>query len=229
MKRSEINNMMKNAVQFLEEQKFYLPKFAFWSMEEWRNKGEEVNEIINNQMGWDITDFGRGDFRKFGLILFTIRNGNLEGLNKGGKAYCEKAMILEEEQITPMHFHFQKAEDIINRGGGKLLIELYSSTKEGELGDTPVIVSMDGIENTFESGTIVTLTPGESITLVPNMYHKFWVEKGTGKVLIGEVSGVNDDRVDNRFHKKIGRFADIEEDEEPLYLLYDDYKKFLNR
>jgi len=227
MKRSEINKIMRNAVQFLEEQKFYLPKFAFWSVEEWKTKGEEIDEILKNQLGWDITDFGRGDFSKFGLILFTIRNGNLDALGKGGKAYCEKAMILEEEQITPMHFHFQKAEDIINRGGGKLLIELYSSTKEGELGDAPVTVSMDGIEKTLESGTIVTLTPGESITLVPNMYHKFWVEKGTGKVLIGEVSGVNDDRVDNRFHKEIGRFADIEEDEDPLYLLYDDYKKYL--
>ena len=72
MKRSEINKIMENAVQFLKEQKFYLPKFAFWSVEEWRSKGEEVNEIMENQLGWDITDFGRGEFKRFGLILFTI-------------------------------------------------------------------------------------------------------------------------------------------------------------
>ena len=56
---------------------------------------------------------------------------------------------------------------------------------------------------------------------------KFWAKKGKGKILIGEVSGVNDDRVDNKFLEEIGRFPEIEEDEEPLYLLYDDYKKYI--
>jgi hypothetical protein len=55
------------------------------------------------------------------------------------------------------------------------------------------------------------------------LYHKFWAERGKGKVLIGEVSAVNDDNKDNRFHKPIGRFPTIEEDEPPLHLLCSEY------
>ena len=54
------------------------------------------------------------------------------------------------------------------------------------------------------------LVPGESITLLPGVWHGFW---GEGKdVLIGEVSTVNDDLTDNVFAEPIGRFAEIEED-----------------
>ncbi|MFX1394256.1 MAG: D-lyxose/D-mannose family sugar isomerase [Promethearchaeota archaeon] len=227
MKRSEINRIMRKAVEFFTEQKFFLPKFAYWTLEDWKTKGEEIQEIINNQLGWDITDFGSNNFSKKGLLLFTIRNGNLEDISKGGKNYCEKIMIVEEGQITPMHHHFQKAEDIINRGGGILMIQLYNTTKDDELADSPVIVSIDGIKKTFEAGSIIELEPGDSITLTSDIYHKFWAKENSGKLLIGEVSSVNDDRVDNKFLEEIGRFSDIEEDEEPLYLLYNDYKNYI--
>ncbi|TFG19537.1 MAG: D-lyxose/D-mannose family sugar isomerase, partial [Promethearchaeota archaeon] len=159
MKRSEINTLMKQAVKFLENQKFYLPQFAYWSLENWKSKGEEIREILTNQLGWDITDFGSGDFNKKGLILFTVRNGNLKDLDTGGKNYCEKVMIVRENQLTPMHYHFQKNEDIINRGGGNLLVQLYNPTEDSQLADTPVTVSMDGIKKTFDAGTIVKLEP----------------------------------------------------------------------
>jgi len=76
------------------------------------------------------------------------------------------------------------------------------------------------------AGDTVTLRPGESISLPQRLYHRFWGEKGKGTVLVGEVSRVNDDRVDNRFHDPVGRFPDIEEDEPPLHLLYGDYPKY---
>ncbi|MHA1293829.1 MAG: D-lyxose/D-mannose family sugar isomerase [Promethearchaeota archaeon] len=227
MKRSEINKLMHNAIEFLDQQKFYLPKFAFWTVNDWRNKGIEIREIIENQLGWDITDFGSGDFSKMGLILFTIRNGNLKDIKKGGKNYCEKIMIVEENQITPMHYHFQKNEDIINRGGGILMIQLYNPTENNGLADTAINVSIDGILYELEAGSKIELEPGESITLPTRLYHKFWAKKGGGRVLVGEVSGVNDDTIDNQFLKKIGRFNEIEEDEEPLYLLYTDYNKYI--
>ena len=59
------------------------------------------------------------------------------------------------------------------------------------------------------------------------MYHRFYGEKGKGRVLIGEVSMVNDDASDNRFYDKIGRFPEIEEDEKPVRLLVNDYEKYL--
>ncbi len=222
MKRSELNKIMRDAVEFINHMNFKLPPFAFWRPEDWKNKGSEYDEIRESMLGWDITDFGSGDFKKVGLLMFTIRNGNFN-IGKNIKPYAEKLLIVEEEQITPYHFHWSKMEDIINRGGGNLLIQVYNSTEDGKFGDTPVKISMDGRNFTVESGSIVKLTPGESIAIPAGQYHKFWGEKGTGKILVGEVSKVNDDRVDNRFYETVGRFPQIEEDEAPLYLLGNEY------
>ncbi len=220
MKRSEINKLMREAVAFADKMNFRLPPFAFWAPEKWAEAGHEYDEIRDNMLGWDITDFGQGDFYKIGLLLFTIRNGNLTD-KKYGKPYAEKLLIVEENQITPYHFHWSKMEDIINRGGGELVIKLYNSDDKEEFADTPVLVSSDGRNYEIPAGGIVRLTPGESITLKQGQYHKFWAEKG--KILVGEVSKVNDDRVDNRFHEEMGRFPAIDEDEKPLYLLGNEY------
>lgn len=227
MKRSEINNILRSTVEFLDKMNYKLPPFAFWSPEEWKTKGSEYDEIRDNMLGWDITDFGSGNFMKVGLLMFTIRNGNLK-LNKYIKPYAEKLLIVEEEQVTPYHFHWSKMEDIINRGGGNLLVKLYNSTTSEDLGKDPVRVSVDGRNYTVEAGTVIRLTPGESITLLNGQYHSFWGEKGSGKVLLGEVSKVNDDRIDNRFYEKTGRFPEIEEDEAPLYLLGNEYPQVDN-
>ncbi|MFX0176547.1 MAG: D-lyxose/D-mannose family sugar isomerase [Candidatus Hodarchaeota archaeon] len=228
MKRSEVNHIMRRAIDFFEEQNFYLPKFAYWTVEDWKRRVEEGQEIIKNQLGWDISDYGENNFYKKGLVHFTIRNGNVEGLKKGGKPYCEKVMIIEENQSVPLHHHQTKIEDIINRGGGILKVQVYNVGENEEIVESPVLVSLDGIEKRVEAGSILELTHGESITLKPIHYHKFWAKKGTGRVLIGEVSSVNDDYKDNKFKNKIKRFSEIEEDETPLYLLYNDYRKFLN-
>jgi hypothetical protein len=223
-----INHLMREAIKFFLEQNFYLPPFAYWTLQDWQKKGGEIREIIDNQLKWDITDFGSGNFLNCGLLLFTIRNGALESIPKGGKNFCEKIMIVEEGQITPMHHHYQKTEDIINRSGGKLLVQIYKTTKNDKLSNALIHVSLDGIQETFEPGSIIELEPGDSITLKPEIYHKFWAKEGSGKVLVGEVSSVNDDRVDNKFLEELGRFAEIEEDEPPLYLLYRDYEKYVH-
>jgi len=225
MRRSELNRIMQEAVGFLDQMKFKLPPFAYWRPEDWSTKGEEYDEIRDNMLGWDITDFGSGDFYSVGLLMFTIRNGNLNTW-KSTKTYAEKLLIVEEEQVTPYHFHWHKMEDIINRGGGNLLVQLYNSTEDAKLCNSPVLVSVDGRKLTLSAGSIIRLTPGESITLQPNLYHKFWGEAGKGKIVVGEVSKVNDDRVDNRFYDPVGRFPEIEEDETPLYLLYNEYPTF---
>jgi D-lyxose ketol-isomerase len=134
---------------------------------------------------------------------------------------------VEENQETPMHYHWSKMEDIINRGGGNLVIELYNSTKDNELDSTPVKYKLDGIQGTVEAGGKVVLTPGESICLEQGMYHRFYGEPGKGTVLVGEVSAVNDDASDNCFYEPVGRFPIVDEDEQPLHLLGSDYQKFL--
>jgi D-lyxose ketol-isomerase len=224
MKRSEINRLINESIEFFDRMNFKLPKWAYWNSSEWKGKGEVAREVVENMLGWDITDFGTGDFQKYGLILFTVRNGNLKS---GDKPYAEKIMISDEGQITPLHFHWSKMEDIINRGGGNLAIELYGSTEDEKLSDKPVSVQVDGITQTVDAGAAVVLTPGESICLTRGLYHAFQVEPGTGKVLIGEVSAVNDDTTDNRFYDKIGRFPEIEEDVEPQHLLVTDYSRYI--
>lgn len=221
MKRSEINQIMREGMAFIEEHKVKLPPFAFWTKEDWLSKGPEYDEIRDAMLGWDITDFGSGDFEKVGLLIFTLRNGC--GYN--GKVYSEKLLIARENQLTPYHFHYNKMEDFINRGGGNIMLKLYGSTKDGALSDEPVNISVDGRNYEAPAGTVVRLTPGESITLKPGQYHEFWGEAGCGKVLIGEVSKINNDNTDNRFLDAKGRFPTIEEDEEPLYYLFSELPK----
>ena len=118
-------------------------------------------------------------------------------------------------------------EDIINRGGGNLVIELYGSTDDEQLSREPITVKIDGMIRKFQPGEQVVLTPGESICLEPFVYHRFFGQRGKGKVLVGEVSAVNDDNTDNRFYEPLGRFPKIEEDEQPLHLLVTDYPNYL--
>ena len=225
MKRSEINEILREADAFIRAHQFYLPPFAYWTPDEWRGRGPEVAEIVGNGLGWDITDFGSGDYAKTGLFLFTIRNGQVADLARGrGKLYAEKLLICGVDQVTPLHYHWLKTEDIINRGGGDLVIQLYNGTEDGSRLDTDVTVMIDGVPRTVAAGDTVTLTPGESITLEPYCYHAFW---GAGSsVLAGEVSTVNDDATDNRFYDPIGRFPEIEEDAPPLHLLVNDYAAY---
>jgi len=226
MKRSEINAIMGDSLAFLREKQFLLPPFATWTPAAWREKGPECREIVDQQLGWDITDFGGGDFASMGLFLFTIRNGTLSDLqNPLGKTYAEKIMIVRENQLTPTHYHYQKMEDIINRGGGNLIIRLWNATADDQPATTPVTVSMDGVQVTVSAGEVITLCPGDSVCLPQRNYHRFWGEAGTGTVLVGEVSRVNDDRTDNHFYDPVGRFPAIEEDEEPLFLLSNDYNR----
>jgi hypothetical protein len=228
MKRSEINWLIESGKSFAQESNFYLPPFAYWTIEDFTSKGQEISEIVENNLGWDITDFGRNDFSNFGLLLFTIRNGSADALESGtGKCYAEKMLIVEENQITPFHFHWRKTEDIINRGGGTLKIKVYNSDAGEELDQkSDVVISLDGVRHIFPAGSTVSLSPGESITLVPGCYHQFWAEGG--RVLVGEVSSVNDDESDNRFLEPLSRFPEVEEDEAPLHLLVLDYEKYFN-
>jgi D-lyxose ketol-isomerase len=119
-----------------------------------------------------------------------------------------------------------KAEDIINRGGATLVVELFGSDDNGNFAeDKGGTVWLDGIRHEFRPGEKLRLAPGESVTLRPGDWHAFWGEGGD--VLIGEVSTVNDDETDNIFREPIGRFANVEEDVAPKHLLVSDYRSWL--
>ncbi len=226
MKRSRINTIMAEADAMIRHYGFVLPPFASWTPDQFRARSD-AQAIIDGRMGWDITDYGQGNFDALGLFLFTLRNGRLADLQRGGgMCYAEKLLISRQDQLSPMHTHVIKAEDIINRGGATLVVELYGSDDHGAFAaDRGGHVVCDGIARAYAPGEKLRLAPGESVTLMPGDWHAFWGDGGD--VLIGEVSTVNDDVTDNIFVDPIGRFADIEEDEAPTHLLVNDYEKWL--
>lgn len=225
MKRSKINAVIRDFEKLLEEYKFAIPPYLRFTPEEWAEKGHEYDEIRDNCLGWDVTDYGEGDFEHLGLALITVRNGNVNN-PKYTKAYAEKLIMCYPGQVSPMHYHYSKMEDLINRGGNEIHFTMYNSTsmENGELADTDVEVFQDGRRYFVPAGTTIVLKPGDSVSLYPGYYHEFVIpENGKGPVLIGEVSMVNDDANDNHFLKPLGRFPTIEEDEPPYRLLCNEY------
>lgn len=224
MKRSEVNAKIRETEELCAKEGFRLPPFLSWTPEDWATKGHEYDEIRDNMLGWDVTDYGEGHYDTLGNTLITLRNGNVHN-KKYTKTYAEKICRMQEKQVSPLHFHWNKMEDIINRGGGNLLIKVYNGNKEdNSVNETDEVeVNQDGRCYMVAPGTEVRLTPGESITLYPYYFHEIRVEPGTGTTLLGEVSMSNDDNTDNYFVQELGRFPAIEEDEPAYRLLCNEY------
>ena len=147
---------------------------------------------------WDVTDFGLGDWRKFGLVLVNLAEE---------PEYCEKLMYARRGMVTPAHAHAVKKEDIIARAGS-LRVRVWASPA---LDSEPVSVKVCGERQVVTGGTDLILRPGERVTLVPGVVHEFEAE--SEEVVIGEVSTANDDATDNLFVRTdVGRFPGIDED-----------------
>ena len=225
MLRSNIDSAIDSARAFSATAGFALPEFAGWSRDEWLGQVERLRPTLTRGLGWDVTDFGRGDFARYGLCLCTIRNGRVADVDRNtAQTYAEKFMVVEVGQETPFHLHPRKTEDIINRGGGVLRVEVYPA--EGNLlgtGSTTTLV--DGIETDVAAGEGILIRPGQSIQIPSGVFHRFWAEGD--RVLGGEVSAINDDDTDNVFLDPFPRYASIEEDARPRYLLVGEYAGIL--
>lgn len=187
MKRSEINQVIKNATLFFNNNGWVLPSNA----------------------KWDVTDFGLGNFAKYGLALINLADE---------KEYCEKLMYAKKNMLTPAHSHAKKKEDIIVRTG-KMAIQLW----KGKPGKSKMAfsVKISGQVTPINSGDTLVLNAGERITIEPGVYHSFYPL--SEECIIGEVSTANDDENDNFFvNKDIGRYSIIEEDEAPIIKLVSD-------
>jgi len=235
MKRSEINKSIEIAKKVFGALNIKLPPFAYWKPEDWKNKGDEANGIRKAMLGWDVTDFGKNQFEKLGRTLFTLRNGYRMKNNSFTQVYAEKFILDPPNQSPPLHFHKSKMEDIINRGGGNILIRLYQATPEGKCSEGKVAAQIDGVIQELSAGTIVRLTPGQSINIPPYLIHQFWGEEGTGievdgirYSVSGEVSSVSDDWNDNSFLDSVERFPRIDEDVPRNHYLCNEYPPSIN-
>ena len=225
MKRSEINTAIRWAKEFLKSHHISLPMYSNWSPEEWKAHGDEIDSIKKLMLGWDITDYGCGDFSTIGTVLYTVRNGSYVDPD-AGVPYCEKYLIMRDGQRLPKHYHVNKTEDIINRAGGILQVFLWNADpKTGEQLDTDVVVYQDGIRHVYKPGEEICILPGNSISLTPYVAHIFGPKPGSGDLICGEVSKVNDDLTDNYFMESTARFPTVEEDEPALHPMCNEYGK----
>lgn len=213
MKRSEINNYISQFISFCQKYNYKLPKFDY------RNE-RIIEELKSRQLGWDITDYGSGEFTKVGLSLFTVRNGNPK--EKDTIPYCEKTFFSLPGQKTPCHYHKKKTEDIFVRAGSDLKIRIWHRDRRVD-GDN-LRVLFNGIDyRNIKSGQEVNLAPGDCVTLTPVLSHEFYSDPNGSGSLVGEVSTYNDDQGDNYFLDPVSRFPEIDEDEEIKYPLVSDY------
>lgn len=225
MRRSEVNNAINWAKALLEKNNIRLPDMAYWPLDTWRARKDDLATIRETMMGWDITDFGMGDFAKVGAVLYTVRNGSMKHPDMG-VPYCEKYIVMREGQRLPKHYHVFKTEDIINRANGVLSVTLFAvDPATGKETGADVAVYLDGVKHTVASGEEVLISPGNSITLPPYIAHIFGPKMGKGDLIVGEVSKVNDDLTDNYFLENTSRFAALDEDCEILHPLCNEYGK----
>lgn len=161
---------------------------------------------------WDVTDFGLGDWKHFGLVLVNLAEE---------PEYCEKLMYAQIGMTTPAHCHKKKKEDIISRWG-VLRVKVWAGVPQESQGQR-FEIKVNGAMRTITSGEFIDLPAGSRVTLVPGVYHEFFPV--TDECIIGEVSTANDDQHDNFFiNPDIGRYPHVEEDQPPIVTLISDKK-----
>ena len=223
MKRSEIDKILRRNISLISKMGISLPPQAYWDLKTWSQNRSSAEEMRRRGIGWDLTDWGSGDFRKIGLLLYTLSNGLIDSISKKAidQPYAQKLLIAGKGQITPTHHHWSKMEDIIVLSGRGLKVKLNNVKPQRDELDlqNDVKIIRNNTWAIYPAGTIITLAPGERIRVEQNHYHKFWGHRGI--VLVEEVSTVNNDKEDNCFlpQDHVSRFPDIEEDKEPEHLL----------
>jgi D-lyxose ketol-isomerase len=229
LSRSRVETSITVAKTVFKIFKVELPAFAFWTVPNWEQAGAEYDEVRHCMLGWDVTDFGSLKFTEIGRTLFTLRNGNL-GDRRYPKNYAEKLILDPEGQRAPAHFHRTKREDIINRGGGNICVQLSCVDENDQRVGGKLIVAVDGRRCPITSGDTIRLRPGESLCIPPRTVHQFWGEEGTGHRIDGigytvssEVSSVCDDLTDNFFFADLTRFPRITEDVPRVHYLCNEY------
>jgi hypothetical protein len=226
MRRSLIDRRIEAMLERCEIHGFKLPPFALWDEAQYRAEAEAARRIGEAGLGWNVVEFKPGAYRELGLTIFTLRMGDWRGLSAGsGRLYAEKAMLAEDGQRTPHHYHIVKTEDILNRGGARFVVELFKVDARGTRLDEPMRVRKDANMLDLAPGARVSLEPGESLTLEPLVAHAFWAEGGA--VLAGEISLANDDATDNYFLPPLGPAAPITEDAPMRYVTVRDHDRLL--
>ena len=211
MKRSFIDARIEKMLRLCEYHGVALPPFARWGRTHYEADEEAARFIAARGLGWNVVEFRPGAFETDGITLFTLRMGDWRELEtKRGRLYAEKAIMCEDGQRAPHHYHVVKTEDIVNRGGARFVVELFKVDRAGAPTKERFRALKDVSVLDLKAGDQVRLEPGQSLTLDPYVAHAFWAEGGPA--IAGEVSLANDDRADNYFVPPLPPTEAIEED-----------------
>lgn len=231
LKRSTVEQSIALAREVFSHFGVSLPEFSRWTVDHWTVAGPEYDEVRDCLLGWDVTDFGSGEFAQIGRTLFTLRNGS-SGSSRYPKSYAEKLILDPEGQRAPAHFHRTKREDIINRGGGNIIVQLTAVDADNRPAKGRLTIVTDGCAKNITSGESIRLRPGESLCIPPRTIHQFWGEEGygyridgVGYTMSGEVSSVCDDHNDNFFLADMTRFPALNEDVSRRHYLCHEYPR----
>jgi D-lyxose ketol-isomerase len=224
MKRSFVDARIDRMLEMCARHGVRLPPFALWGEAHYRADPAAAQRILDGGLGWNVVEFEPGNFARAGLGVFTLRMGDWrQPVQCGGRLYAEKAMLAEDGQRTPHHYHIVKTEDVVNRGGARFVVELFKVDRAGAPLKERFRVLKDVTMLDLEPGAKVVLEPGESVTLEPFVAHAFWAEGGA--TLAGEVSLVNDDAADNLFLPPLAAPSAIEEDAPRKYVTVRDHQR----
>ena len=106
MKRSEINQLITEGVVLFRKMGISLPPQAHWNLETWYEHRNLAEEMRKRSIGWDLTDFGSGDFSKIGMFNYTVSNGfiDLTTSKPADQPYSNKVKIVKEGQAYPTYY-----------------------------------------------------------------------------------------------------------------------------
>ncbi len=224
MKRSFIDARIDAMLTLCERHGVKLPPFAIWGQADFSANADAARLIAARGLGWNVVEFTPGAFAAEGLTLFTLRMGDWRELEaKRGRLYGEKAIMCQDGQRAPYHYHVVKTEDIVNRGGARFVVELFKVDEKGAPLKERFRALKDVAMLDLEAGDRVRLEPGESLTLEPHVAHAFWAEGGAA--IAGEVSLVNDDGADNYFVPPLAPSRPIEEDAPARFVTVRDHER----
>jgi len=222
VKRSFVDSRIDRMLELCACQGVALPPFALWREADFRANPDAASLIAERGMGWNVVEFKPGLFAREGLTLFTLRMGEWRDLGAGrGRLYAEKAILAEDGQRAPHHYHLVKTEDVVNRGGARFVVELFKVDARGAPLKERFRALKDVSVLDLNPGDQVRLEPGESLTLDPFIADAFWAEGGPA--VAGEVSLANDDTTDNYFVPPLGPLGPIEEDAQARYVTVRDH------
>ena len=78
MKRFEINGAIRRVERMAAEHGFCLPPFCGRTLEDWAGMNRKYDEIRDNPLGWNVTDYGTGGSLKTGFTRIMPRSGNVK-------------------------------------------------------------------------------------------------------------------------------------------------------